>query len=181
MSCLTVDCCGNGRMVESIFDFCMFMWWIAGAVTLTVAKNAADAVGTPERGARLAVVTLSWISGFIFLALGAVNAMLATKLAQVKKLAMQQQQQQFAAGQGIAVSPFAPAFGAHQFVPPGATVVYPGQPQPQWGGAPAGYPGGAPPPQQPQWQQPQQPQWQQPPQPPAVGAPVAQAPPPPAA
>lgn len=163
MQCLTVDCCGNGRMVETLFDFLLFMWWTAGAITLTVAKNAADAVGTPESGARQAVVTLSWFSAIFFLMLGCTNAFLTAKLAKAKKLAMAQQQQQL--GQGLAVSPFAPAFGGHQYVPPGATVVYAPQ-QPMAGGVPAGYPGAMAPGQPQQWQQQQ-------PAPVVAGAPAA--------
>jgi hypothetical protein len=160
-----VDCCGNGRLVETIFDFLLFMWWVGGAVTLTVAKNAADAAGTPEASARLSVVALSWASAALFLLLGCTNAYLSAKLAKAKKIAMAQQQQQLA--QGLAVSPFAPAFGGHQYVPPGATVVYAPQPG---AGAPAGYPANQPPPQ-----------WQQPPAPVAAGAPAVVATQPPTA
>lgn len=158
MQCLTVDCCGNGRMVESMFDIMLSIWWFAGAITLTVAKNEADAAGTPQSGARQAVVTLSWFSGAMFLLLGAGNGILASKLAKAKKIAIQQQQEALA--QGIATSPFAPAFGTHSYIPPGAVVM-----MPQQGGVPAGYPAGAP---QQQWQQ--QPVAPLAPQPPAPAA-----------
>jgi hypothetical protein len=172
MQCLTVDCCGNGRMVESLFDVMLSVWWIAGAITLTVAKNEADAVGTPQSGARQAVVTLSWFSGAFFLILGGTNGFLAGKLAKAKKIAMQQQQEAF--GHGLATSPFAPALGGHTYVPPGAVVYMPGQPPQQQqqqqmpGGAPMGYPQ-------------QQPQWQQQAPPPQAVAGVPMPPPPPVA
>jgi hypothetical protein len=38
--CLTLDCCGMGRLVESMFDLFACMWWVAGASTVTVSRGA---------------------------------------------------------------------------------------------------------------------------------------------
>jgi hypothetical protein len=36
LQCLTMDCCGAGRLFEAMFDFVAFCWWLGGAITLTV-------------------------------------------------------------------------------------------------------------------------------------------------
>jgi len=36
--CLTLDCCGMGRLVESMFDLLACIWWFAGASTITVSR-----------------------------------------------------------------------------------------------------------------------------------------------
>jgi hypothetical protein len=47
--CLTLDCCGMGRMVESLFDLLAAMWWIAGASTITVRGRAQHSIRRPRR------------------------------------------------------------------------------------------------------------------------------------
>lgn len=36
MQCLTMDCCGAGRLFEALFGAVAFCWWLAGAITLII-------------------------------------------------------------------------------------------------------------------------------------------------
>ncbi|GBF99294.1 hypothetical protein Rsub_12054 [Raphidocelis subcapitata] len=150
MQCLTMDCCGMGRLLECLVDAGLAAWWLAAGITLSSRAAVANGVGLPKAGHRNAVVAMAWLSVVLFLVLLAVNAYLTLKLgrAYVSIARLRQQQQQQAGGIQMA-SPFGPAGGAGAAYPGGP---YPGAPPPAWGaphgvpayGVPAGYAGAAP-------------------------------------
>lgn len=134
MQCLTVDCCGMGRIVESVFDSMAAIWWIAGASTLTTRAREANDAGVPNQSWRDSVVALSWVAGGSFAVLCFANLMLVQKLGKAYK-EVKAQQQAAAAG---ALPPG--AYGV-QMVPTAYPTAPPaaGAPVAQ---LPAGYPPG---------------------------------------
>eukprot|EP00878_Enallax_costatus_P005136 GHUV01005399.1.p1 GENE.GHUV01005399.1~~GHUV01005399.1.p1 ORF type:complete len:239 (+),score=70.30 GHUV01005399.1:93-719(+) len=93
MQCLTMDCCGMGRVLEAVFDGLMAMWWTAGTVTLAVRAHEANGLGLRKEAARNAVVALSAISAFMFWALLVTNAVLIKRLGKAYKATRLQMQQ----------------------------------------------------------------------------------------
>jgi hypothetical protein len=89
MQCLTMDCCGMGRVVEAGFDAAACAWWVAGAVTLGLRAGEANRAGIPQRDARNAIVGLSWLSAAMFLALLVTNLVLIKKLGEGRAAAVE--------------------------------------------------------------------------------------------
>ncbi|KAF6257887.1 hypothetical protein COO60DRAFT_1175149 [Scenedesmus sp. NREL 46B-D3] len=149
MQCLTMDCCGMGRVVEAGFDAAAFAWWVAGAITLGLRAGEANRVGIPQQSARNAIVALSWLSAAMFLALLLTNLVLIKKLGKAYKAAHQQLQQRLtaypvagAAPQGIQMAAYPPQPGMYGAAAAHTDAAGPPQPmqqQQQWG-PPPGYP-----------------------------------------
>lgn len=66
---MTLDCFGMGRLMEAVFDGCASVWWIAGAIVLSVWDKAANDAGIPQKSYRDACVALAWVSAVAFLVL----------------------------------------------------------------------------------------------------------------
>lgn len=134
--CLTLDCCGMGRLVESMFDLFAAMWWIAGASTITSRAADATMMNVPGAGWREAVVALSWGAAASFIALFVTNLVLTSKLGKAFKEVRAQQAAAMAAAaqQGVQLTPAGyPAAPANYPPAPGAAA-------PAAGGPPANYP-----------------------------------------
>ena len=67
MQCLTMDCCGAGRLFEALFDMVAFAWWLAVAVTLTI-RCAAGCVAPPGltlHQEKMCRMILGWLAGYV--------------------------------------------------------------------------------------------------------------------
>ncbi|GBF96399.1 hypothetical protein Rsub_09198 [Raphidocelis subcapitata] len=141
--CLTLDCCGMGRVVESTFDLFAAMWWIAGASTITARAEEASFAQIPGEGWRQAVVAISWLASAAFLALFVTNIVLVSKIGKAFKEVQAQQAAMMAGGGGGAGGGGAVQLAMPTGYPPasgpgGAPVGYPAAPAPALAAAPAG-------------------------------------------
>ncbi|KAI8476762.1 MAG: hypothetical protein J3K34DRAFT_516339 [Monoraphidium minutum] len=122
MQCLTLDCCGMGRIMESLFDGAATAWWIAGAATLTNRASEANMYDVPNAGSRNSVVGLAWACAAAFAALCVTNIALTSKLGKAYKSAVAQQQAAMAAGgapYGVHMAPTAQMATPANYPPPG--------------------------------------------------------------
>lgn len=69
-----------GRVIEATFDAVGVFWWVAGAATLGVRADEANAAGIPEQNARNAIVAMAAIAAFAFLVLLITNVVLIKRL-----------------------------------------------------------------------------------------------------
>jgi len=127
MQCLTMDCCGIGRLAEVIFDILAIAWWLAAGIVL--ASAAQKATGLPGGSYRAAVVALCWVSVLFFIALLACNSYLVIKVGR-SYLATNQAM----GGTGNGIMPFGGQQAVQMSHIPGGAYAVPTS------GVPVGYP-----------------------------------------
>lgn len=87
MQCLHMDCCGGGRVAETIFDLLLLIEWIAASVMFGQRASEANALSLPRMEARNAVAAMAAVSAFNALVLLLTNGVLLWKLGRSYKVA----------------------------------------------------------------------------------------------